>query len=90
MLLDPTAYQRLENEGSLGATSTGASFATSTGDMLEVTAYAGGAFRVRLGPNTRPDYGLIVGHMAGTGYSASVLPEGETLTTLPPRKNALQ
>ena len=61
MLLDPAAYLRLEIEGSLGATSTGASFATSTGDMLEVTAHAGGAFRMRLGPNTRPDYGLLVG-----------------------------
>lgn len=61
MLLDPSAYLRLEIEGSLGATSTGASFATSTGDILEVTAHAGGAFRVRLGPNTRPDYGLLVG-----------------------------
>ena len=54
MLLDPAAYLRLEIEGSLGATSTGASFATSTGDILEVTAHAGGAFRMRLGPNTRP------------------------------------
>ncbi|MFO1312290.1 MAG: glycoside hydrolase family 31 protein [Burkholderiales bacterium] len=61
MLLDPSAYMRLEIEGSLGATGTGASFATSTGDLLEVTAHAGGAFRVRLGPNTRPDYGLLVG-----------------------------
>ena len=61
MLLDPAAYLRLEIEGSIGATSTGASFATSTGDILEVTAYAGGAFRMRLGPNTRPDYGLLVG-----------------------------
>jgi alpha-D-xyloside xylohydrolase len=61
MLLDPAAYLRLEIEGSLGATSTGASFATSTGDILEVTAHAGGAFRLRLGPNTRPDYGLLVG-----------------------------
>ena len=61
MLLDPAAYLRLEIEGSLGATSTGASFATSTGDILEVTAHAGGAFRMRLGPNTRPDYGLLVG-----------------------------
>jgi alpha-D-xyloside xylohydrolase len=61
MLLDPAAYLRLEVEGSLGATSTGASFATSTGDILEVTAHAGGAFRIRLGPNTRPDYGLLVG-----------------------------
>jgi alpha-D-xyloside xylohydrolase len=61
MLLDPAAYLRLEIEGSLGATSTGASFATSTGDILEITAHAGGAFRMRLGPNTRPDYGLLAG-----------------------------
>ncbi|MCC7328205.1 MAG: glycoside hydrolase family 31 protein [Burkholderiales bacterium] len=61
MFLDPSAYLRLEIEGSLGATGTGASFATSTGDMLEVSAYAGGAFRLRLGPNTRPDYDLVVG-----------------------------
>ena len=61
MLLDPSAYLRLEVEGSLGSTATGASFATSTGDMLEVTAYGGGTFRLRLGPNTRPDYGLLVG-----------------------------
>jgi alpha-D-xyloside xylohydrolase len=60
MFLDPAAYLRLDIEGSLGATSTGTSFATSTGDVLEVTAYAG-AFRLRLGPNTRPDYGLLVG-----------------------------
>jgi hypothetical protein len=60
MLLDPSSYLRLEVEGSLGSTATGASFATSTGDMLEVAAYGGG-FRLRLGPNTRPDYGLLVG-----------------------------
>ena len=29
--------------------------------MLDVTAYANGAFRVRLGPHTRPDYGILVG-----------------------------
>jgi alpha-D-xyloside xylohydrolase len=29
--------------------------------MLDVAAYGGGAFRLRLGPNTRPDYGLLVG-----------------------------
>ena len=28
--------------------------------MLEITAYGSGMFRLRLGPNTRPDYGLIV------------------------------
>jgi alpha-D-xyloside xylohydrolase len=65
MFLDPAAYLRLEIEGSLGATSSGASFATSTGDIVEVTAHAGGAFRVRLGPNTRPDYGLLVGKSRG-------------------------
>ena len=61
MLFDPSAYLRLDVEGSLGATATGASFATSTGDMLDVTAHANGAFRVRLGPHTRPDYGILVG-----------------------------
>src|ERR1700738_5156327 len=60
MLLDPSAYLRLEVEGSLGAAATGASFATSTGDVLEITAY-GGAFRLRIGPHTRADYGLLVG-----------------------------
>lgn len=61
MLLDPSAYLRLEALKSLGSTSTGVSFATSTGDLLEVTAYGSGTFRLRLGPNTRPDYGLVVG-----------------------------
>jgi len=60
MLLDPSAYLRLEVEGSLGSSATGASFATSTGDMLDVAAYGGGAFRLRLGPNARPDYGLLL------------------------------
>ena len=61
MLLDPTAYLRLEALNSFGATSTGVSFATSTGDLLEISCYAGNAFRLRLGPNSRPDYGLVVG-----------------------------
>ena len=61
MYLDPTAYLRLEIQGSFGTSSSGASFATSTGDMLEVTAYGAGTFRLRFGPNTRPDYGLVVG-----------------------------
>ena len=61
MLLDPTAYLRLEALKSLGSTATGVSFATSTGDLLEITTYGSGTFRLRLGPNTRPDYGLVVG-----------------------------
>ena len=60
MFLDPSAYLRLEAEGSFGADSTGASFATSTGDVLEVACFGRGTFRLRVGPNTRPDYGLIV------------------------------
>ncbi len=61
MLLDPAAYLRIEALNSLGSTSSGVSFATSTGDLLEITAYGSGTFRLRLGPNARPDYGLIVG-----------------------------
>ncbi len=61
MYLDPAAYLRLNLQGSLGVSGSGASFATSTGDVLEVSAYSGGAFRLRLGPNTRPDYGIVVG-----------------------------
>ncbi len=61
MLLDPTAYLRLEALKSLGSTSTGISFATSTGDLLEISTYGSGTFRVRVGPNARPDYGLVVG-----------------------------
>ncbi len=61
MFLDPAAYLRPEIDGSLGTSGAGASFATSTGDMLEVTAFGDGVFRLRFGPNTRPDYGLLVG-----------------------------
>jgi len=60
-MIDVTAYLRLEALNSLGATTTGASFATSTGDILDVSCYGPGVFRVRAGPNTRPDYGLVVG-----------------------------
>ena len=35
--------------------------ATSTGDILEVSSYGSGIFRLRVGPNTRPDYGIVVG-----------------------------
>src|SRR4029434_6434435 len=31
----------------------------STGDILEVSCYGAGVFRIRVGPNTKPDYGLI-------------------------------
>jgi alpha-D-xyloside xylohydrolase len=58
---NPANYLRLESPHLIDATSSGASFATSTGDILEVTSYGPGAFRVRIGPNSRPDYGMLVG-----------------------------
>ena len=60
-MIDPAAFLALDALNSLGETSTGASFATSTGDVLEVSCHGPGVFRFRAGPNTRPDYGLVVG-----------------------------
>jgi alpha-D-xyloside xylohydrolase len=59
MQLDSSAYLRIDASNSLGASASGASFATSTGDMLEIASFGPGIFRLRVGPNTRPDYGLI-------------------------------
>ena len=61
MHLDTSDYLRLDIPQSLGATSTGASFATSSGDILEVECFGPGAFRLRAGPNARPDYGIVTG-----------------------------
>jgi len=57
MNFDSTAYIRVDASGGLGASASGASFATSTGDILEVASFGPGVFRLRVGPNTRPDYG---------------------------------
>ena len=62
-MYDFNAFQRLDAPNSLGATASGASFATSTGDVLEVSCFGPGVFRLRLGPNTRPDYGIVVGRV---------------------------
>lgn len=59
MRLDSSAYLRIDASDSLGASASGASFATSTGDMLEITSFGPGIFRLRVGPDTRADYGLI-------------------------------
>ena len=59
MHLDPTAYLRIEAPHSLGSTPSGASFATSSGDILEVSSFGPGIFRMRMGPATRPDYGIV-------------------------------
>jgi alpha-D-xyloside xylohydrolase len=61
MQFDTTAYTRLDATNSLGASASGGAFATSTGDILEISSFGAGIFRLRVGPNTRPDYGLIVG-----------------------------
>lgn len=61
MHFDASAFVRLDEPQSLGASGSGAAFATSTGDVLEVTCYGPGVFRLRAGPNTRPDYALVTG-----------------------------
>ena len=61
IFIDPAAYLRIDALQAFGTSASGASFATSTGDILEVSCYGPGIFRVRLGPNTRPDYGIVVG-----------------------------
>ena len=57
---DAAEYLRLDVPHCLGATAAGASFATSSGDVLDVECFGPGAFRLRVGPNTRPDYGILV------------------------------
>ena len=59
MHFDSAAFLRLDSPQSLGAQASGAAFATSTGDVLEVSCHGPGIFRLRVGPNTKPDYGLV-------------------------------
>jgi alpha-glucosidase (family GH31 glycosyl hydrolase) len=61
MRFDSAAYARLGATNSMGTSASGAAFATTTGDILEVSCFGPGIFRLRVGPNTRPDYGLVVG-----------------------------
>lgn len=61
MLLDSDDSLRLDDLECLGSTSSGATFATSSGDLIEIECFGDGAFRLRSGPNTRPDYGLLTG-----------------------------
>jgi alpha-D-xyloside xylohydrolase len=58
---DSAAFLRLDSPQRLETSATGAVFATSTGDILEVSCYGPGTFRLRAGPSTRPDYGLVLG-----------------------------
>jgi alpha-D-xyloside xylohydrolase len=61
LAFDVESFLRLDALQSVGTSASGAEFATSTGDILEVSCYGPGVFRLRAGPNTRPDYGLLVG-----------------------------
>ena len=59
MQLDPATYIRLTAPQCLDISASGAAFATSTGDVLEVSCVGAGVFRMRVGAHTRPDYGLV-------------------------------
>ena len=60
MRLDSSDYLQLDAPQCLGTTSAGATFATSSGDIVEIECFGDGAFRLRSGPNTRPDYGIVL------------------------------
>jgi alpha-D-xyloside xylohydrolase len=56
---DTSVFLPLDAQGNLGATAAGIAFATSTGDVLEITSFGPGVLRVRAGPHSRPDYGIV-------------------------------
>jgi alpha-D-xyloside xylohydrolase len=60
MRIDPADALRLDVLHALGTSATGASFATSSGDVLDVQCYGPGVFRLRIGPAARADYGIVV------------------------------
>jgi hypothetical protein len=59
MYIDSADYLRLDIVHALGASATGTSFATSSGDVLDVQCHGEGAFRLRVGASSRPDYGHV-------------------------------
>jgi alpha-D-xyloside xylohydrolase len=60
MQLDPASFIRLAAPHCIDKSASGAAFATSTGDVLEVSCFGPGVFRLRVGANTKPDYGLVL------------------------------
>jgi alpha-D-xyloside xylohydrolase len=60
MEFDTAQFLRVDARERVGISGSGAEFATSTGDILEVSCYGPGVFRLRAGPNTKVDYGLVV------------------------------
>jgi alpha-D-xyloside xylohydrolase len=75
---NPTNYQRIEDPRAIDTSASGATFATSTGDILEAASFGPGIFRLRVGPNTRPDYGIVVGR----SKSCAVAQPAPGVTTL--------
>src|ERR1700693_27348 len=63
MQLDSASFIRLDATNSLGSSAAGASVSHHTRDILEIACFGPGIFRLRAGPNTRPDYGLVVGRV---------------------------
>src|SRR4029079_5053918 len=59
---DSDAYIRLEALHSIGGSASGVAFATSTGDLLELSCHGGGIFRLRVGPDTMPEYEVVRSH----------------------------
>ena len=59
MDFDTDGYLRVDAPDSLGASPSGIAFATSTGDLLEVSCCGAGVFRLRVGSTTSPDYGIV-------------------------------
>ena len=72
MPFDTQDYLRLDVPHSLGTTAAGAAFATSSGDILDVESFGEGIFRVRVGPNTRPDYGIVAARAKGCTVSQRI------------------
>ncbi|HJU21060.1 MAG TPA: TIM-barrel domain-containing protein [Casimicrobiaceae bacterium] len=65
MQLDSADYLRLDVPHGLGTTASGAAFATSSGDVLDVECFGPGVFRLRVGPSTHADYGLVLARARG-------------------------
>jgi alpha-D-xyloside xylohydrolase len=63
LILDAAAYLRIDAPQTFGTSESGASFATSTGDIFEVSCFGPGLFRLRLGPSALPDYGILAGRV---------------------------
>jgi len=87
MPFDAAAFLRLDARERVGISGSGAEFATSTGDLLEISCYGPGAFRLRAGPNTKADYGLVVARtkackIGSAEAGISTFTAGETILEL--------